>query len=102
MNINFHAKNITLNPEHEEYIRHKLEHLTRLSAHLQDDSVQCDVHIEKGHDKSHGSHVEMKVSISVPNNLLYAEVFDSLQVTEAIDLLVDKLKHQIEKYKTKQ
>ena len=98
MQINIHAKDITLQASHEDYIKEKLGKLTHYAEVLQDESVKCDVHVEKSKNKTQGLHVEMKATILVPGDSLHAEV-DAMQVTEAADLISEKLERQVKKYK---
>ncbi len=99
MKINIHTQNIDLQAEHEKYIKSKIEHLSHFGAGVGDESVVADVHVKKALSHGQGVHVEMKVNIRVPHTVLHAEIDQAMQVTEAVDLIVDKLKQQIEKYK---
>jgi putative sigma-54 modulation protein len=99
MQINIHAKHIELNEEHKEYIMKKIGRLAHYDKELNDESVICDVHVEKSSTRTQGLHVEMTATIQVPGNVLRAEVMDGMQVTEAVDILSEKLERQVDKYK---
>jgi len=95
MKINLHNKHLYMNQDHEAYVIRKLEKLTHLSSLLQDESVIADVNVEKARSRSSGEHVEMRVSITIPHGILHAEVLDSNQITEAIDLIIEKYENYL-------
>lgn len=101
MQINIHTRHIDLNAEHEDYIKSKLLHLSEMGGRMGDESVIADVHVDKVNSHGQGLHVIMKVNIAVPHDNLHAEVENAMQVTEAIDMIVEKLKQQIDRYKAK-
>lgn len=98
MQIAIHPKNIELKEDSIAYINEKFGRLEHYAAILKDESVKCDVHVEKSKNKTQGLHVEMRASIYVPNDQLRAEV-DGYQVNEATDIITEKLERQLEKYK---
>lgn len=101
MKINIHSQHIDLNEDHKEYILSKIENLSHLGGGLDDESVIADVFVERKESHGQGVHVIMKANVAVPHGKLHAEVEDAMQVTEATDMIVAKLKNQVDKYKAK-
>lgn len=98
MQINFHQKNLTLSEQQEDYVSAKIETLTRFKV-MEDPSVTVKVDVEYMEHASSNNKIIMAVTATVPGALLRAEA-DASTVGEAIDLIEEKLQHQLEKYKT--
>ncbi len=98
MQINFHQKNIHLSDTQKDYVSAKIETLTRYKV-MEDPSVTVKVDVEFHEHKSSDKKIEMGVTVTIPGGLLRAES-ECLTVEEGIDLIEEKLQHQLDKYKT--
>lgn len=98
MQINFHQKGLRLSDRQEDYITSKVESLNRFKI-MEDPSVVVRVDVEYQEHLSSDKKILMAVTASVPQETLRAET-DALTVEEGIDLLEEKLRSQLEKYKT--
>lgn len=100
MQISLHEKGLQMNDEQKGYVTEKIEHLKHYSEKLNDESTQARIDVEYHHQKSSGDNVTVQVTLSVPHALIRAEV-SATTVEEAVDLAVEKLKKQVERYKAK-
>lgn len=98
MQIEIHTKNIELQDSSREYIESKFSRLEHYASALKDESVVCDIHIERFNNKAQGQDIEIRATISVPDDKLQAEV-NGNQINEVTDVITEKLERQIEKYK---
>jgi ribosomal subunit interface protein len=98
MQINFHQKGLRLSDRQEDYITSKIESLNRFKI-MEDPSVVVRVDVEYQEHLSSDKKILMAVTASVPQETLRAET-DALTVEEGIDLMEEKLRSQLEKYKT--
>ncbi len=98
MQINFHQKGLRLSDRQEDYITSKIEMLSKFKI-MEDPSVVVRVDVEYQEHLSSDKKILMAVTASVPQETLRAET-DALTVEEGIDLLEEKLRSQLEKYKT--
>ena len=101
MQVSIVQKHINLSEEQKAYIQEKIEHLKHLSQRLDDESVQVRIDIEHNHVKTSNKDILLQVTMFVPHAVVRAEV-TAVTPEEAVDLAVDKLKKQIERYKGKQ
>jgi ribosomal subunit interface protein len=98
MNINFHQKKLHLSEQQKDYITAKIETLSRFKV-MEDSSVTVKVDVEYHEHASSDKKIMMGVTVNVPSSVLRAET-DCLTVEEGIDLIEEKLQHQLDKYKT--
>ncbi|MBO8137693.1 MAG: ribosome-associated translation inhibitor RaiA [Desulfotomaculum sp.] len=93
MQVNVRGKNIELTPALREYVEKRLSKLQKFSDDLGD--VQVTLLVEKDNQK-----VEVTIPVKVNGLILRGEEATGDMYT-SIDLVVDKLEKQIEKYKGK-
>lgn len=101
MQVQIFDRNITLSDRQLEYIQDKIFHLKSFGEKVADESTQVRVDIESNRIKTSNKNITVQVTIFVPHAVIRAEIF-STTVEEGIDLCVDKLKKQLERYKGKQ
>jgi ribosomal subunit interface protein len=94
------SKNLKLSSEQEELIKEKVGKLLHLSSLLQDESTK--IRVEVDHDPIQEKHkrIYTTVTIYIPKHTLRAEVHEKT-LESSLDKCEDKLRHQIEKIKTK-
>lgn len=100
MQVTIFEKNLTLNERQKDYVNEKVEHLKTYSERVDDESTQVRVDIETNKIKTSNKNITVQVTMFVPHAVIRAEVF-STTIEEGVDLAVDKLKKQIERYKSK-
>lgn len=97
MQVNVSAKNTTLTPTLESYIREKSEHL----SHYFDNIIRVEVQIEvEKHKTISREAFRAEIMVHVPKKVLRAEHRAS-EMHEAFDLVVPKIQKQLERYKEK-
>jgi len=100
MQITIFNKSIHLSDSQKEYIQEKINHLEHLGQRVGDESTQARVDIESNNVKTSNKNISLQVTLFVPHAVIRAEIF-ATTVEEAIDLALDKLKKQLERYKGK-
>lgn len=98
MNIEIFKNHIELSENEEIYLREKIEHLAKFSLQMEDESVLAKVDILHNKVKNPEKQVVVQVTIDVPHAVIRAEESGST-MEEALNLVYEKLKRQIEKYK---
>jgi ribosome-associated translation inhibitor RaiA len=98
MKLNYSKKNIILTDSQIDYITKKIIHLKKLARRLDDEASHAEIDIEKV--SSAFKNISMKINLKVPNYFFRVDILADT-VEEAIDLSEEKLKVQIEKYKSK-
>lgn len=100
MQVKIHEKNLTLSDAQRDYIVKKIDHLSNLEERVDDESTKVKVEVETNKIKTSNKKLSVQVTMFVPNAVIRAEV-KALTPEEGIDLAEDKLRKQIERYKTK-
>jgi putative sigma-54 modulation protein len=100
MQVQIFNRHIKLNDAQLEYIRDKMFNLKSYGEGIDDESTEVRVDIESNKIKTSNKNVTVQVTIIVPRAVIRAEVY-SMTVEEGVDLAVEKLKRQIERYKGK-
>lgn len=98
LHIDIDHRNFQLTDRQEKYVREKLDHLKHYASRVADESSKCRVEFRENKLRSAGNRIFCEVTLSVPRAVIRAEVA-GLKVEEALDLAIDKLKRQIERYK---
>lgn len=95
------SEGVELSEDQKEYIMKKMMHLEKFSEELSEESssVRVDVSMNKG--KHEGKHFLFQVTLFIHPVVIRAEE-SGVTLEEAVDLTEEKLKRQIERYKTKQ
>lgn len=101
MQIQIFDRNIRLSDKQLEYIREKLFHMKNYSEKVADESTQVRVDVENNKMKTSNKNITVQVTMFVPNAVIRAEIY-ATTVEEGIDLAVEKLKKQIDRYKSRQ
>jgi len=100
MNIQIHHNNIEVSEGQEAYITGKIENIKKYERRIADEATVVRVDIEKNKVKTSKEHITLHITLVVPHSVIRAEV-NAVTVEEATDKAIDKLKRQIERYKTK-
>lgn len=98
MQVQIFDRHISLSDNQLEYIREKVFHLKFFGEKVDDESTQVRVDVEGNKSKTSNKNVTVQVTMFVPHAVIRAEVY-STTVEEGIDLALDKLKKQLERYK---
>jgi len=96
MKITFYAKNIKLTYDLEDYARAKINAL----EHYFKRALEAKVELDYASGQRTGPVYRIEINIRAPKQILRAE-HTSSDIHEAIDLVVPKLKKEIERYKEK-
>lgn len=100
MQVTIYEKNLALGEGQKDYIIKKIERLGGLEERIDDESTKVKVEVETNKIKTTNKKISVQVTMYVPNSVIRAEV-KSVTVEEGIDLAEDKLRKQIERYKTR-
>lgn len=100
MKIQLFSKSVTLGDNQKEYIENKVDNLKKYEERVADEATIVRVDVEKSKMKSGDEKISTQITMYVPNAVIRAEVKGST-VEETADLAVEKLRKQIERYKTK-
>lgn len=100
MQVTIIQKHINLSEGQKDYIQEKIDNLKHLGQRIDDESTQIRVDVEQNYVKATNKNISLQVTMFVPHAVVRAEVL-GISPEEAIDLAVDKLKKQIERYKNK-
>lgn len=97
MIFNIRSKGIELGSKTQEYIEKKLVNLEKYFSDA--DSTKVDVNIENSSGKD-GTNFAIEVRISIGKNMFIGEE-NSSTIEEGVDIVHDKLKNQLQRYKDK-
>lgn len=97
MKITFYAKNLKLTPEIGDYVRSKIESL----EHYIKNVLDCKIELDYASGQRTGLVYRCEVNMRVPKYYLIRAEETGHDIYEAIDLVISKLKKEIEKYKEK-
>jgi len=100
MKIQLFSQSITLGDNQKEYLESKIDNLKKYGERVADEATIVRVDVKKNKVKSGEEKIVTQITMYVPSAVIRAEVNGST-VEETIDLAVEKLKKQIERYKTK-
>ena len=102
MNIQISSEHIELLDHHKDYILNKLDVLSKYSEILKmkEEAINIKVMVESRSIKDSTQHIIIKVNMSVPHALIRGEASGQV-IEEVVDLVVEKLKRQIDRYKEK-
>ncbi len=100
MQVTIFDRNINLNDDQKDYINDKIDNLKTYGERIDDESTQVRVDLETNSIKTSNKNTTVQVTMYVPNAVIRAEVL-ATTLEEGIDLAVEKLKKQIERYKTR-
>jgi ribosome hibernation promoting factor len=100
MKIQLFSQSVTLGESQKEYLKNKIENLKKYEERIADEATVVRVDVEKNKVKSGDEKIATQITMYIPNAVIRAEVKGST-VEETADLAVEKLKKQIERYKTK-
>lgn len=89
-----------LSPQEREYLEKKIQHLEHYSEKIADESTKIHIDIIQTDLKTTDHKIRVQGTLHAPNAYLRAEV-GGQTFQEAVDLFVEKLKMQIDRYKTK-
>lgn len=100
MQINLHTEQLELNEKQEKQILGKFEKLTRFADRLSDEASEMKINLQYEHTGKPRFRFTCIVTVFAPRGTLRAETRqDTLE--NAVDDVIDKMKGQIEHYKSK-
>ncbi len=100
MQIQIIGQSISLGDNQKDYINEKIDNLKKYEERVSDEATIIRVDVAKRKVKSGDEKIVTQITMYIPNAVIRAEVTGST-VEETTDLAVDKLRKQIERYKTK-
>jgi len=100
MQFQLFSEGIELNDEEKDYIQKKMMHLEKLAEELVDESSMIRVDVRQNKIKHSDKHISLQVTLFVHPVVIRAEDIGTT-IEEATDIAEEKLRHQIERYKTK-
>lgn len=100
MQIQIVSTTLTLGDSQKIYIEEKINNLKKYEARVSDEATITRVDVENKKFKAGDENISTQITMYVPNAVIRAEV-KGTTVEETVDLAVEKLKKQIERYKTK-
>lgn len=100
MQLQIHTEGVTLNAKDKSYLNKKIMNLQKYGERIADESVVAKIDIRQDLVKTSTSTISLHVTIHMPKSLIRAAV-SARNVQECVDLVVEKLKKQLEKYKHK-
>ena len=92
--------NIHLEDREKEYIETKVMHLAKLDHRVADESSQMHIDVQNSDIKTTDHKILLHGTLHVPLDHLHAEA-SGVNVEEAVDLFVEKMEKQIQRYKAK-
>lgn len=101
MQFTIHEKGLKLLDSQRDYILAKVDHLKTYGERMKDESIQVRVDVETNKMKTTNKNYTVQITLFVPHAVIRGEVY-ATTVEEGMDLAVEKLKKQIDRYKTKQ
>lgn len=99
MQITIHTDGVSLAKRDEQYIEKKIGHLSKYGERISDESVTVRVDV-RSNVKSTTGLVSLHVTLHMPRCVIRAEV-SARDVFSATDLVIEKLRKQIERYRHK-
>ena len=96
-----HERSLSLNETQKDYVTEKIVNLKNYGERVDDESTHARVDVEHNKMKTSNKNITVQVTLTVPHAVIRAEVF-STTVEEGVDLAVEKLRKQLERYKSKQ
>ncbi|MFA5830177.1 MAG: ribosome-associated translation inhibitor RaiA [Candidatus Gracilibacteria bacterium] len=100
MQVTIINKHLHLSDEQRAYIEEKVNHLKHYGEQVADESTQVRVDVETNSVKTTNKNISLQITMFVPHSVIRAEIF-AVTIEEAVDLAVEKLKKQLERYKGK-
>ncbi|MFC1600003.1 ribosome hibernation-promoting factor, HPF/YfiA family [Patescibacteria group bacterium] len=100
MRIQILSQSVSLGDNQKEYIESKIENLKKYGERVADEATKVRVDVEMTKVRSGDQKVKTQITMYLPNSVIRSEV-NGMTVEETVDLSVEKLKKQIERYKTK-
>lgn len=98
MQIQILENQIKLTDDQRKYTRKKIGSLKKYAERISDAATLIKVEFTAKRMKSRGDLIVCQVTMSVPKAIIRAEV-EASKVEEAVDLVEEKLRKQVEKYK---
>lgn len=96
MNIEYYSKSHVLNDDLKDYIE---ERLARIQKHIPRQATKARIHVDEDMSMHSGEKFPCEISIHVPGKDFRAET-KGRTPHEAVDLALDKIKTQADKYKS--
>lgn len=99
MKITIHTDGVTLGKRDEQYLQKKIANLSKYGERISDESVTARIDVRSNMKSTVGS-VSLHVTLHMPRCVIRAEV-DARDVSSAVDLIMEKLKKQLDRYQHK-
>ncbi len=101
MQFQFHTTGFKLDPEQESLIQDKIQNVAKISPRVDDPSTFTRIDFERTRFSEDDKRFKLQVTLVIPGVLIRAEAYAET-VENAIDVMEDKLRNQLERYKSKQ
>lgn len=98
MQVKFVAPGLNLSERQKDYVESKIQRLKKYANRIADESSLAKVELKEQRLRTSGRVILCEVTMNVPRAVIRAEVQAS-KLEEAIDIAVEKLKKQIDRYK---
>lgn len=100
MQLILRSPHVQLADYEREYLEKKIQHLAKYADRVADESASIHIDVVQTNIKTSDHKLRLQGTMHVPHAFLRVEV-SGLTFEEALDLFVDKMKKQIERYKLK-
>ena len=100
MQSRIHSKNLDIQDDQKAYIEERVERLSKYADRIGDEATIVDVEVHKNKHKGSDKMITLEMTIHAPHATIRAEV-NELTIEAASDAAFEKLKAQIERYKSK-
>lgn len=101
MQFQFHTTGFKLNTDQEELIQAKIQNVAKIAPRVEDPSTFVKVDFKRTRFPEEDKRFSAEVTLFIPNAVVRAECY-ATTVENAIDMVEDKLRSQLERYKSKQ
>lgn len=101
MQIIFSDHHFQLSLDQKTFLEEKINHLKKYGEKINDESTRIRVDVGINKIKNSDKNITMQVTMYLPHAIIRAEVY-ATAIEEAIDLALEKLKKQLDRYKQKQ
>lgn len=101
MQFQFHTTGFKLDSAQEELIQDKIQNVAKLSPRVSDPSTFVKVDFERTRFSEDEKRFKLQVTLVIPGAIIRAEGYAET-VENAIDVIENKLRNQLERYRAKQ
>lgn len=100
MQSRIHSKNLNLTNDQLDYIADRVERLSKYAGRIGDEATMVEVEVHRNEHKTSDKGITLEMTIIAPHATIRSEAH-GITIEESADQAFDKLKKQIERYKSK-